>query len=169
MAQQALDASGRAFIDPDMELSLPEVTLHQEEGVSEELHHNDENTLGNPPPRKPLVVKVTQAPGSLPSATTAQRSHPPTSEGNLIVEEPLPEQGTSKARNDHCDTLGAHPPRAQGSDHAPATNGHDGAQGLSASHGQARHPNKGNQQVKHPSVSQGPRQTSRSDKVAPWS
>ena len=78
MAQQALDASGCAFQETDMELSLPVVILHQEEGnVSETLHnsdeegnvlesHSDEDTLDNPPPRESIVVKVTQAPGSLP-------------------------------------------------------------------------------------------------------
>ena len=78
MAQQALDVSGCAFKDPDMELSMPEVIVPQEEGnVSGTLHHSDENTLGNSPPREPLVVKVTQAPGCLPSVTTAPRSNSP--------------------------------------------------------------------------------------------
>ena len=186
MAQRALDASGCAFQETDVELSLPEVVLHQEEGnasdslhnnsdeegnVSDTLHNdNDEDTLDNPPPRESLVVKVTQAPGSLPRVNTAPRSISPTSKGDLIVEDPLPEQETSRARSGHCVTLGVLPPRAQGSDQAPATDGQNGAQGSPASHGQARHPNKGNQRVKHPSVSRGPgREPSRSDREAPRS
>ena len=161
-----------------MELSLPAVILHQEEGnVSETLHNSDEegnvpeshsdgDTSDNPP-RESMVVKVTQAPGSLPRVTTAPRSTSPSSKGDLIVEDPLPVQETSRARSGHCATPGANPPRAQGSDQAPATDGQNGAQGSPASHGQARHPSKGNRRVKNPSVSQGPgRQSSRSDREA---
>ena len=70
MAQQALDASGCAFQETDMELSMPEMILHQEEGnVSETLHnsdeegnvpesHSDEDTSDNPP-RESMVVSYT--------------------------------------------------------------------------------------------------------------
>ena len=175
MAQKALDASGCAFQESDMELSTPEVIHHQEQGnVSETLHNSDEE--GNMPvphredspdnpTRESMVVKVTQAPGSLPRVTTALRSTSPSSRGDLIVEDPLPVQGTSRARSGHCATQGANPPRAQGSDQAPATDGQNGAQGSPASHGQARHPSKGNRRVNNPSISQGPgRQSSRSDR-----
>ena len=94
MVQKALDASGCAFQESDMELSTPEVIHHQEQGnVSETLHNSDEegnmpvpHREGSPdnPARESMVVKVTQAPGSLPRVTTALRSTSPSSRGTSL-------------------------------------------------------------------------------------